>query len=547
MVQAMRRAGGGVIRAAGVAVLVATFATPRATPDEARVPVPEPAARTPVVAELRKELKDELKSKDPEVRRKLARRLLERAASTKDDAVRAFVLLEQALTLAVEAGDVGLALDAVGRLAAAFEVERAARGLAAVETIARGTKEAGVLAEAADACVELAGEALAADDPATAAKAVASARSFAKTAKLGGLGARAAELTEMVGAYRKAAAAAEAARAALAAPPPAPPSTPPGPAPDPAAAHEAIGRHLAFGRGAWEEGLAELARGANAALAALAARDLERAAEPAARTAVADGWWELAQRERDPLGRARMVARAATAYEALAAEGAAPQAKERAASVTWWAWGRGIALTKDFSKDGPVSLGLATVRAHVARQKVDRGSEGWRTRLPRFPTTSFARGEEYLWRLETNLGAITLRLFPETAPQHVANILYLTEVGFFDGLGFHRVIPGFMAQGGCPKKDGTGNPGYTFDGEYGSGPKHDKRGVLSMANTGQANTDGSQFFITFRATPELDGKHTVFGEVVDGMDVLKKLEDQGTPGGPPKSALVIESARVSAR
>jgi cyclophilin family peptidyl-prolyl cis-trans isomerase len=86
-----------------------------------------------------------------------------------------------------------------------------------------------------------------------------------------------------------------------------------------------------------------------------------------------------------------------------------------------------------------------------------------------------------------------------------------------------------------------------IDGEYPPAPKHDKAGVLSMANTGQPKSDGSQFFITFRPTPELDGKHTVFGEMVEGMDVLKKLEDQGTPGGPPKVRLEILSARVSVR
>ncbi len=528
-----------VTPAAGAAVLFAALAASVAAPDEARAPVPDPASRTPVVAELRKELKDELKSKDPEARRKVALRLLERAASTKDEPVRAFVLFDQALTLSVEACDVGLALDAVGRLSAAFQVERPARGLAAVEAIARGTKEPGVLAEAAGACVELAGDALAADDPATALKAIASAKSFARTAKLGGLGARAAELTEMIGAYRKAAAAAEVARTTLTATPDA--------TPEAAAAHEALGRSLAFGRGLWDEGLPGLARSTNAALADLAARDLKRAEDAEARASVADGWWDLAQREKDPLARARMVARAAALYEALPADGRAPEAQKRSESVTWWAWGRGIALTKDFSKDGPVSLGLSTVRAYVAQQKIDRTSSGWRTRLPRFPAATFAKGEEYLWRLETNQGAITLRLFADTAPNHVANFLYLTEVGFFDGLVFHRVIPGFMAQGGCPKGDGTGNPGYTFDGEYGSAPRHDRRGILSIANTGQAKTDGSQFFITFRAAPELDGKHTVFGEVVDGMDALKKLEDQGTPGGPPKSRLVIQSARVSAR
>jgi cyclophilin family peptidyl-prolyl cis-trans isomerase len=222
--------------------------------------------------------------------------------------------------------------------------------------------------------------------------------------------------------------------------------------------------------------------------------------------------------------------------------------KARLDSITYRAFGRGIALTKDFSKDGPVSLALGTVRAFIAREGIDRKRDGWRTRLPRFPEIAFARGEEYQWRLETNQGVITLRLFPDTAPQHVANVMYLSELGFYDGLTFHRVVSGFMAQGGCPTGAGNGNPGYTFPAEFNGGPKHDKPGILSMANTGQPSSDGSQFFITFRPASELDSKHTVFGEVVAGMDVVKKLEAQGGPDpGTPKIPLLIVSARIVVR
>ena len=522
------------VRVGGLLLVLAALAGTFAAADEGPAPVPDPAARANAATELKKEHRTGYESKDVEVRRALARTFLERAQATETDAVHRYVLLDQAVVLAEGARDIPVALEAVERLAAAFQVERAARSLVAVEAAARGAKDASVVADAAAACVEVAGIALATDDPGAAVRAVAAAKTLAKSAKLGGLVARATEIGALVDASRKSSAAAVAARKVLE-------STP-----DDPAANEAVGRFLAFGRGRWDEGLPHLAKGGGA-LGELAAKAVAPGGGAAERQALADAWWDLAQKEKEPLARARMLARAAATYEALPAEGGAGQAKQRAESVTWWAWGRGIALTKDFSKDGPVSLGLATVRAYVAQQKINRTSEGWRTRLPRFPTTTFAKGEEYLWRLETNQGALTLRLFPDTAPNHVANFLYLTEVGFFDGLGFHRVIPGFMAQGGCPKKDGTGDPGYTFEGEYGTAPKHDKRGILSMANTGQAKSDGSQFFITFRPTAELDGKHTVFGEVVDGMDVLKKLEDQGTPGGKPKIPLVIESARVSAR
>ena len=103
----------------------------------------------------------------------------------------------------------------------------------------------------------------------------------------------------------------------------------------------------------------------------------------------------------------------------------------------------------------------------------------------------------------------------QAAPLHVTSTLYLTRLGFYDDLIFHRVITGFMAQGGDPLGNGTGDPGYEFAGAFESQLRHDKKGLLSMANSGP-NTDGSQFFFTFVPTPWLDGKHTIFGEVVEG-------------------------------
>ena len=183
--------------------------------------------------------------------------------------------------------------------------------------------------------------------------------------------------------------------------------------------------------------------------------------------------------------------------------------------------------------------------------KINRENKSWKTRLPKFPSVEFTSGKSYIWNIETNQGPIKVRFLPDNAPQHVANFIYLTELGFFDNLNFHRVIPAFMAQGGCPRGDGRGNPGYKFAGEYPryeSGElkrKHDKPGLLSMANAG-AGTDGSQFFLTFVPTPWLDGKHTVFGEVTAGMDTLKKLEALGSPGrGVPKEPIKLVSATIS--
>jgi peptidyl-prolyl cis-trans isomerase B (cyclophilin B) len=120
--------------------------------------------------------------------------------------------------------------------------------------------------------------------------------------------------------------------------------------------------------------------------------------------------------------------------------------------------------------------------------------------------------------MKTNKGDIRLTLFAEETPVTTANFVNLARRGYYDGLTFHRVIDEFMIQGGCPKGTGTGGPGYQFEDECSPKLKHDKPGKLSMANSGP-RTNGSQFFITHVATPWLDGKHTVFGEVVDASDL----------------------------
>jgi peptidyl-prolyl cis-trans isomerase B (cyclophilin B) len=130
--------------------------------------------------------------------------------------------------------------------------------------------------------------------------------------------------------------------------------------------------------------------------------------------------------------------------------------------------------------------------------------------------------------LHTSEGDVTLQLFDEDAPKTVGNFKELAGQGFYDGLIFHRVIKDFMIQGGCPKGTGTGGPGYTFEDEI--NPHKVERGKLAMANAGP-NTNGSQFFIvTIDAAPWLDGKHTVFGEVTDGMDVVDRIEGTETDG-----------------
>ncbi len=189
---------------------------------------------------------------------------------------------------------------------------------------------------------------------------------------------------------------------------------------------------------------------------------------------------------------------------------------------------------------------LVNIDDQIAKVTVDKTNDKWRTQLPKPEAATFTAGKSYFWKLETNKGPITIRLMPDIAPMHVTSTIYLTRLGFYDGLKFHRVIKGFMAQGGCPLGTGTGGPGYKYAGEHSPKVKHDKPGLLSMANAGPG-TDGSQFFITFVPTPHLDGKHTIFGEVVEGMETVKKLEAAGSQTGPTSEALSIVKATVDVK
>ena len=161
----------------------------------------------------------------------------------------------------------------------------------------------------------------------------------------------------------------------------------------------------------------------------------------------------------------------------------------------------------------------------------------------------------------TSEGNFTVRLFEEDVPNTVANFVGLAEGTkeftdpqsgqkakrpFFDGLTFHRVIDGFMIQGGDPLGTGTGGPGYKFADEFSSKLRHSKAGLLSMANAGP-NSNGSQFFITLVPTPWLDNKHSIFGEVVDGMDVVQKIGKTATskPHDRPVKPITIQSVKIS--
>ena len=151
----------------------------------------------------------------------------------------------------------------------------------------------------------------------------------------------------------------------------------------------------------------------------------------------------------------------------------------------------------------------------------------------------------YQLELKTSHGSILLNLLPKVAPRHCANLLALAKIGFYDGLGFHRIIDGFMIQGGCPSGTGTGGPGYSIDAEFNDTPHVE--GVLSMARSTDPNSAGSQFFICLGTHPYLDGQYTAFGRTADdaSLDVVREIGGLETDGQDrPKSPAVIESANL---
>jgi peptidyl-prolyl cis-trans isomerase B (cyclophilin B) len=187
---------------------------------------------------------------------------------------------------------------------------------------------------------------------------------------------------------------------------------------------------------------------------------------------------------------------------------------------------------------------IGAIEAQIAAAKVDKSVSGWRTHLPLPTAVTFTPGRSYLWTLVTDKGELRVKLRPEVAPMHVTSTIYLTRLGFYDSLTFHRIIRGFMAQGGDPIGDGTGGPGYRYRVEANACALHDGRGVVSMANAGP-NTEGSQFFITFAAQPALDGGYSVFGHVLGGMDTLAAIEAGGTLDEGKPTIVTITSASIS--
>lgn len=160
------------------------------------------------------------------------------------------------------------------------------------------------------------------------------------------------------------------------------------------------------------------------------------------------------------------------------------------------------------------------------------------------PAMQIETNRTYQVTLDTDRGVIELTLYPEHAPRTVNNFVFLAGEGFYDGVTFHRVISNFMIQGGDPTGSGRGGPGYRFEDEFDGNPLRHERGVISMANAGP-NTNGSQFFITHGPTPHLDNRHSVFGKVIEGLDVVLAIPERDpmrarTPGAAIRSIEIIE-------
>ena len=160
------------------------------------------------------------------------------------------------------------------------------------------------------------------------------------------------------------------------------------------------------------------------------------------------------------------------------------------------------------------------------------------------PKVSVNSDSLYVATIEMEKGEkIVIDLFPKEATVTVNTFIFLSRDGYYDGVTFHRVIPGFMAQSGDPTGSGSGGPGYTIPDEFSPLKRHDGPGVLSMANTGRPNSGGGQWFITFVATPHLDDAHTVFGKVTSGMDVVQKITVRD-PGSATSPGDVIKTINI---
>jgi cyclophilin family peptidyl-prolyl cis-trans isomerase len=193
---------------------------------------------------------------------------------------------------------------------------------------------------------------------------------------------------------------------------------------------------------------------------------------------------------------------------------------------------------------GPTAAPSPTGPAGVAcGAEEPKAATGNRPEYTEVPEMQIDTKKDYAAVMKTSCGTIELELFADQTPVTVNNFVTLSRDGFYDGLTFHRIIPGFMAQGGDPQGTGTGGPGYQFEDEIVDELTFSEPGLLAMANSGP-NTNGSQFFITVAPAEHLNGLHTIFGRVTEGMDALTQIEALGTQAGTPSQKVYIEKVTI---
>jgi cyclophilin family peptidyl-prolyl cis-trans isomerase len=195
------------------------------------------------------------------------------------------------------------------------------------------------------------------------------------------------------------------------------------------------------------------------------------------------------------------------------------------------------------SSPSPTQQPSPTAEPAACNARVPASAEEEKRMFDQPPKMQIDPAKDYTAVMKTSCGTIELRLYAAQTPVTVNSFVFLAEQGFFDGLTFHRIIPDFVLQGGDPEGTGSGGPGYQFEDEIVKSLKFDRPGLLAMANSGP-DTNGSQFFITTGEPKHLNGMHTIFGEVTDGMDVVKEIEGFGTSAGSPTETVYIDKVTI---
>jgi cyclophilin family peptidyl-prolyl cis-trans isomerase len=195
------------------------------------------------------------------------------------------------------------------------------------------------------------------------------------------------------------------------------------------------------------------------------------------------------------------------------------------------------------SSPSPTQTPSPTAEPAACNARVPAPAEEEKPMFDQPPKMQIDPAKDYTAVMRTSCGTIELQLYADQTPITVNSFVFLAEQGFFDGLTFHRIIPDFVLQGGDPEGTGSGGPGYQFEDEIVQSLKFDRPGLLAMANSGPG-TNGSQFFITTGEPKHLNGMHTIFGEVTEGMKVVKEIESFGTSAGAPTETVYIEKVTI---